>query len=218
MDKFMINTVSGHLGSMEDTTMLDETSTTPSKRSNTAYKHLVTDMRAQNFDVIRFATYRTACKLRFIQKRTNLYLVDIWNIIEAFRENGLNTLEHGTELNITRVEQILTSIYFHLNKRLSTNQQIDVEESISLALNWLFNGYDLDGKGRVRVLSLKVVLSTLCSGKLVDKLQYVFMQISDKNGVMVKSKFEEYLKDLLAIPTAVYEGPSFGYNDTASRA
>ena len=26
---------------------------------------------AQNFDVIRFATYRTACKLRFIQKRTN---------------------------------------------------------------------------------------------------------------------------------------------------
>lgn len=26
---------------------------------------------AQNFDVIRFATYRTACKLRFIQKKTN---------------------------------------------------------------------------------------------------------------------------------------------------
>jgi len=25
----------------------------------------------QNFDVIRFATYRTACKLRFVQKRTN---------------------------------------------------------------------------------------------------------------------------------------------------
>ena len=26
---------------------------------------------AQNYDVIRFATYRAACKLRFIQKKTN---------------------------------------------------------------------------------------------------------------------------------------------------
>lgn len=26
---------------------------------------------AQNFDIIRFSTYRTACKLRFIQKKLN---------------------------------------------------------------------------------------------------------------------------------------------------
>lgn len=26
---------------------------------------------AQNFDVIRLSTYRTACKLRFVQKRCN---------------------------------------------------------------------------------------------------------------------------------------------------
>ena len=33
--------------------------------------HIFVLLGAQNFDVIRFATYRTACKLRFIQKKTN---------------------------------------------------------------------------------------------------------------------------------------------------
>lgn len=32
---------------------------------------LLQEMRTQNFDLIRFASYRTACKLRFIQKKVN---------------------------------------------------------------------------------------------------------------------------------------------------
>ena len=33
--------------------------------------HLLQEMRQQNFDSIRFASYRTACKLRFIQKKVH---------------------------------------------------------------------------------------------------------------------------------------------------
>ncbi|NWZ87737.1 DTNB protein, partial [Poecile atricapillus] len=29
----------------------------------------------------------------------SVHLVDIWNMIEAFRDNGLNTLDHGAEIN-----------------------------------------------------------------------------------------------------------------------
>lgn len=32
---------------------------------------LVEEMRACNFDMIRFASYRTASKLRFVQKKLN---------------------------------------------------------------------------------------------------------------------------------------------------
>lgn len=32
---------------------------------------LLQEMRVQNFDLIRFASYRTACKLRFVQKKVN---------------------------------------------------------------------------------------------------------------------------------------------------
>ena len=45
------------------------------------------------YEEIRFASYRTAAKLRALQHRTGLVHIDIWNMIEAFRENGLNTME-----------------------------------------------------------------------------------------------------------------------------
>lgn len=32
---------------------------------------MLQEMRSQNYDAIRFASYRTACKLRFVQKKAN---------------------------------------------------------------------------------------------------------------------------------------------------
>jgi len=46
----------------------------------------------------------------------------------------------------------------------------------------------------------------------------IFTQLSDSSGYLVRQRFEDYLKDLLTLPTAVFEGPSFGYNEMASRA
>ena len=79
-------------------------------------------------DDIRFATYRTAAKLRYIQRRTFLHHIDIWNMIEAFRENGLNTLEPGTMVNRARIETVLSSLYSSLNKRLPPGQHLDIEK------------------------------------------------------------------------------------------
>lgn len=40
----------------------------------------------------------------------------------------------------------------------------------------------------------------------------IFSQICDGNGMMVMWKFNEYLQDVLALPAAVYESPSFPYS------
>lgn len=176
--------------------------------------HVVRDFPgAHSFDGIRFATYRTACKLRFIQRKTNLHAVDIWNIIEAFRENGLNTMEPRMEVNMSRLETLVSGIFIALNKRLPLGQQISVESSTSLLLNWLLAAFDIDDTGKIRVFSIKVALALLCSGKLMDKLRYVFSQISDSNGHLIPSKFAEFLRESLSLPSAVYESPSFGYSD-----
>ncbi|XP_071151035.1 dystrobrevin beta-like isoform X9 [Mytilus edulis] len=205
------------VGSPEDEIKILE-DMSPTSKVQHHNKQILTEMRTQNFDVIRFATYRTACKLRFIQKKTSLSVVDIWNIIEAFRENGLNTLEPESELNSSRVESVLNSIYVHLNKRLPLSQQVDSNQCVQMLLNWLVGAFDSVGRGKIKVFSLKVALSHMCAGKLVDKLRYVFTQISDSSGCLIRSRFIDYLKDLLALPTAVFEGPSFGYNDTACRS
>lgn len=62
-------------------------------------------------------------------------------MIEAFRDNGLNTLDHNTEINVSRLETIISSIYYQLNKRLPSTHQISVEQSISL-LNFMIAAYD----------------------------------------------------------------------------
>eukprot|EP00062_Callorhinchus_milii_P015059 gi/632964928/ref/XP_007898638.1/ PREDICTED: dystrobrevin beta isoform X7 [Callorhinchus milii] len=180
-------------------------------------RQLFMEMRAQNYDVIRLSTYRTACKLRFVQKRCNLHLVDIWNMIEAFRDNGLNTLDHSTEINVSRLETIISSIYYQLNKRLPTTHQISVEQSISLLLNFMIAAYDSEGHGKLTVFSVKAMLATMCGGKILDKLRYTFSQISDSNGMMVYLKFDQFLREVLKLPTAVFEGPSFGYTEHAVR-
>ena len=46
----------------------------------------------------------------------------------------------------------------------------------------------------------------------------IFTQVSDTNGFLLKNKFEEYLREVLNLPTAIFEGPSFGFNETAARA
>lgn len=69
-------------------------------------------------------------------------LVDLWNIIEAFRENGLNLLDQTTEVNVSRLETLLASIFNQLNKRLPSTQQINVAHSVSVTLNWMLSAYE----------------------------------------------------------------------------
>jgi hypothetical protein len=68
--------------------------------------------------------------------------VDIWNVIEAFRENGLNSMEHRFEVPLERLESLLSNIFYGLNKRLPTNSQIDAESSVTMFLNWMISAYD----------------------------------------------------------------------------
>ncbi|TSN67104.1 DNA (cytosine-5)-methyltransferase 3A [Bagarius yarrelli] len=180
-------------------------------------RQLFMEMRAQNFDVIRLSTYRTACKLRFVQKRCSLHLVDVWNMIEAFRDNGLSILDHNAEINVSRLETILSSIFYQLNKRLPTTHQINVEQSIGLLLNFMVATYDSEGHGKLTVFAMKSMLATMCGGKIVDKLRYIFSQISDSSGTMVFAKFDQFLREVLKLPTAVFEGPSFGYTEHSVR-
>ncbi|MFT7800225.1 dystrobrevin alpha isoform X3 [Arapaima gigas] len=181
-------------------------------------RQLFADMRAQDLDRIRLSTYRTACKLRFVQKKCNLHLVDIWNVIEAFRENGLNTMDLNTQLTVARLEAILSTIFYQLNKRIPTTHQINAEQSVSLVLNFLLAAYDPEGLGKMSVFVVKVALATICGGKMLDKLRYIFSQISDSEGTMVYSRFDQFLREVLKLPTTVFEGPSFGYTEQAARS
>lgn len=71
----------------------------------------------------------------------SVHSIDIWNVIESFRENGLNILDHQSEINVTRLEALVSNLYHNLNKRLPSQQQVSVESLSSLLLNWLLSAY-----------------------------------------------------------------------------
>lgn len=139
-------------------------------------------------------------------------MVDIYNIIEAFRDNALNTLSHTEEIDEPRLESIIQSIYFTLYKRLPSTENFDLERCIVLLTQWIMHAYDSGGTGRIQVLAVKTALSSLCDGRLIDKFRYVFTQISDEDGSLNTEKFDQYLKQLLVLPSAVREEPNFGYS------
>lgn len=42
--------------------------------------------------------------------------------------------------------------------------------------------------------------------------------ISDSSGVMVYGRYDQFLREVLKLPTAVFEGPSFGYTEQSARS
>ncbi|XP_059212183.1 dystrobrevin beta-like [Centropristis striata] len=181
-------------------------------------REILAELREQNFDGICLSTYRTACKLRFIQKRCNLHLIDIYNVIEAVRDAGLNAVELNAGISVTRLENLLSSLFNQLSKRLPTTHTINPRQSAALLAEFILAAVDSEPDSRLTVLSVKSMLATLCGGKLIDKLRYVFSQVSDSGGVLVQSKFDGFLREALKLPTAAHEGPSFGYTHTLARS
>ncbi|XP_033931289.1 dystrobrevin beta-like isoform X1 [Pseudochaenichthys georgianus] len=186
--------------------------------AETEGRHILVELGEQNLDAIVLSTYRTACKIRFIQKRCNLHLIDIYNVIEAVRDAGLNAVELNAGISVTRLENLVFSLFNQLSKRLPTTHNINQKESAVLLVEFLLAAIDSEPDSRLTVLSVKAMLAILCGGKLVDKLRYVFSQVSDSNGVLVLSKFDSFLREALKLPTAAHEGPSFGYTHTLARS
>ena len=45
----------------------------------------------------------------------------------------------------------------------------------------------------------------------------IFSQISDSAGELGYSQFDQFLREVLKLPMAVFEGPSFAYTEQAAR-
>ena len=82
---------------------------------------------------------------------------------------------------------------------------------------WLLYTYSHDESTRVRVFSIKIALAVLAAGKLMDKLRFMFSQVTDSNGHLIpeSQRFVEYLKDMMKLPAAVGERQTFNMKDDA---
>ena len=201
----------GNVDNGGDTTTNEEA--TEEESEDRRFKDPEEALHPEWLDEIRFMSYRTAAKLRLLQKRTGLVQIDIWNMIESFRENGLNVADPETRITRPRLETLVGSMYANLAKRIPTqpgsnSYKPKLESMASWLLSWLLTALNPSQNEKViqlKVRTLKTSLAVLCSGKLMDKLRYVFSLISDENGHMVHAKYASFVRDVVRIPRAVGE-------------
>lgn len=112
-----------------------------------------------------------------------MHLIDLWNVIETFRDNNLHTLDLLNEIDSIKLESCIQNMYIELNKRLAYNQHINVENQTQLLLAWLLNIFDKQRLSRIKVISFKVALTTMCAGKLTDKIKCKKFNLIEENEI-----------------------------------
>jgi len=159
------------------------------------------------FNEVRFSAYRTALKLRTVQKRMCLDLVTVNRAIDAFDSHGLRA-QNDKVLDVTDMISVLATIYealAHENPSL-----VNVPLCLDLLVNWLLNVYDSQRTGQVRVLSFKVGIVLLCKGHLEQKYRYLFRLMADPSRLVDQRKLGLLLHDCIQIPRQLGEVASFG--------
>lgn len=71
-----------------------------------------------------------------------VHLINIYNVIEAVRDTGLNAVELNAGISVTRLENLVSSIFNQLSKRLPTTHTIDPRESSTLLVDFLLAAVD----------------------------------------------------------------------------
>ncbi|XP_011703310.1 PREDICTED: dystrophin-like isoform X10 [Wasmannia auropunctata] len=159
---------------------------------------------------VRFSAYRTAMKLRTVQKRLCLDMLSLSTALEQFDSHGLRA-QNDKLIDIPDMVTVLTSLYEVIAADNPT--QVSVPLCIDLAINWLLNVYDRytnQRTGQIRVLSFKVGLVLLCKGHLEEKYRYLFRLIADPNRLVDQRKLGLLLHDCIQVPRQLGEVAAFG--------
>ncbi|XP_036083105.1 dystrophin isoform X5 [Rousettus aegyptiacus] len=155
---------------------------------------------------VRFSAYRTAMKLRRLQKALCLDLLSLSAACDALEQHNLK--QNDQPMDILQIINCLTTIYDRLEQE--HNNLVNVPLCVDMCLNWLLNVYDTGRTGRIRVLSFKTGIISLCKAHLEDKYRYLFKQVASSTGFCDQRRLGLLLHDSIQIPRQLGEVASFG--------
>ncbi|UYV75512.1 hypothetical protein LAZ67_13000441 [Cordylochernes scorpioides] len=171
-----------------------------------------TNYLSSDLNDVRYSAYRTAMKLRRVQKRVALDLVELNNAINSFDSHGLRG-QNDKLISAPEMIACLSAVYEGISSsdNNSGTPHLNIPLSIDLCLNWLLNLYDTATRtGYIRILSFKVGVILLCRGTLEDKFRYLFRLIADIHGSADERKLGLLLHDCVQIPRLLGEIAAFG--------
>jgi len=145
---------------------------------------------------IKYAAYRTAMKLRALQKITHLNVVSKHVMEEAFRELGLDQSQNSGVLTAAEAESVLNKM-FQLSH--TDGDKFEPELCTELTLNWILKCFDSGRTGYVKIRSLKVGLMAMSTATLEEKYRFMFQQVINGHVGLSHSSLNMLIKDLLLV-------------------
>ncbi|KAJ8270600.1 hypothetical protein GJAV_G00116950 [Gymnothorax javanicus] len=155
---------------------------------------------------VRFSAYRTAMKIRRLQKALCLDLLDLNVAQNTFEQHKLT--QNSQLLNVPDVINCLTTIYDGLEQ--NHKDLVNVPLCVDMCLNWLLNVYDTGRSGKIRALSMKIGLLSLSKGHLEEKYKYLFKQVAGPGDTCDQRQLGLLLHDAIQIPRQLGEVAAFG--------
>ncbi|XP_032538254.1 utrophin isoform X4 [Chiroxiphia lanceolata] len=155
---------------------------------------------------VRFSAYRTAIKIRRLQKALCLDLLDLNTTSEVFKQQKLS--QNDQLIGVQDVISCLTTVYSGLEEK--HKDMVNVPLCVDMCLNWLLNVYDSGRTGKIRVQSLKIGLMSLSKGLLEEKYRYLFKEVAGPTEMCDQRQLGLLLHDAIQIPRQLGEVAAFG--------
>ncbi|KAH1165862.1 dystrophin-related protein 2 isoform X2 [Mauremys mutica] len=155
---------------------------------------------------IKFSAYRTAMKLRRVQKALRLDLVTLATALEIFNEHELQPSDRV--MDVVEVIHCLTALYERLEEERGI--LVNVPLCVDMSLNWLLNVFDSSRSGKMRVLSFKTGIACLCGTEVKEKFQYLFGQVANPGGLCDQRHLSILLHEAIQVPRQLGEVAAFG--------
>uniref|UniRef100_A0A8D0HIU4 Dystrophin related protein 2 n=1 Tax=Sphenodon punctatus TaxID=8508 RepID=A0A8D0HIU4_SPHPU len=155
---------------------------------------------------IKFSAYRTAMKLRRVQKALRLDMVTLATALEVFNENELQPSERV--MDVVDVIHCLSALYERLEEERGI--LVNVPLCVDMSLNWLLNVFDSGRSGKMRALSFKMGIACLCGTEVKEKFQYLFGQVANPGGLCDQRHLGVLLHEAIQVPRQLGEVAAFG--------
>uniref|UniRef100_A0A3B5QBF0 Utrophin n=1 Tax=Xiphophorus maculatus TaxID=8083 RepID=A0A3B5QBF0_XIPMA len=151
---------------------------------------------------VRFSAYRTAMKIRRLQKALCLDLLDLSVAQNTFEQHKLTNNSHL--LSVPDVINCLTSIYDGLEQE--HKDLVNVPLCVDMCLNWLLNVYD------TYVLNLLICLFvTLANTNYNNFIKILFNKLTKSTGdTCDQRQLGLLLHEAIQIPRQLGEVAAFG--------
>ncbi|XP_055950292.1 dystrotelin-like isoform X1 [Argiope bruennichi] len=160
----------------------------------------------RDYDIFRYSAYRTAFKLRTIQKASKLHMIELSMIHSLLKDYECNSNSLEETITLAKVENLLCALYTEASKKIGITGEPNTMALLFLA--FLQNTFSENDKALL-FIQVKVALTLFSSAKLAEKYKYFFHYCSDGSTIS-KQNLQVLLNSLSKIAEIVGEQVTFG--------